>query len=157
MSESGKLTDRAAELASQAAAAAGPLKDKATELAGKAAAAAGPIAAQARDQATDLASKAATAAGPIAAQARDRAAELASQAAAAAGPLREKVGKGAAQGVETLADGLDRVTGGKYHDQITSVSTKIGERLDPDHGGGPASGSASVDSGPADPASPDPT
>ena len=48
MPEQGKITDKAAELAAQAAAAAGPLKEKATEFAVTAAAAAGPIAAQAK-------------------------------------------------------------------------------------------------------------
>jgi hypothetical protein len=52
MADNGKFTDKAAELAGQAAAAAGPLvaqaKERATVLAGQAAAAAGPITEQAR-------------------------------------------------------------------------------------------------------------
>jgi hypothetical protein len=58
MAEQGKITDKAAELAAQAAAAAGPLKDKATEFAGTAVAAAGPIAAQAKVKAAELAERA---------------------------------------------------------------------------------------------------
>jgi hypothetical protein len=57
MPESSKLTDRAAELANQAAAAAGPL------------------AAQAKERASVLAAQAAAAAGPLAEQARVRAAQ----------------------------------------------------------------------------------
>jgi hypothetical protein len=57
MPESSKLTDRAAELANQAAAAAGPL------------------AAQAKERAGVLAAQAAAAAGPLAEQARVRAAQ----------------------------------------------------------------------------------
>ncbi len=108
MADPGKLTDKAAELASQAAAAAEPLRQKATELAGQAAAAAGPLAAQARERATVLAGQAAAAAGPIAEQARVR----------------------AAQGVDVLAGNLDKVTGGKYSQQIHSVASRVEEVLD---------------------------
>jgi hypothetical protein len=52
-----KITERAADLAAQAAAAAGPL------------------AAQARERATELAAQAAAAAGPLTVQARERAAQ----------------------------------------------------------------------------------
>jgi hypothetical protein len=48
VADTSKFTDRAAELANQAAAAAGPLAARAKELAEQAAAAAGPIAEQAR-------------------------------------------------------------------------------------------------------------
>ena len=106
MADPGKLTDKAAELASQAAAAAEPLRQKATELAGQAAAAAGPLAAQARERATVLAGQAAAAAGPIAEQARVR----------------------AAQGVDVLAGNLDKVTGGKYSQQIHSVAVDASKR-----------------------------
>jgi hypothetical protein len=108
MAESSKFTDKAAELAGQAAAAAGPLKEKASELAGQAAAAAGPLAAQAKERATVLAGQAAAAAGPIAEQARVK----------------------AAQGVDVLAGNLDKLTGGKYSEQIHSVATKVEEALD---------------------------
>ncbi len=107
MAESPKFTDKAAELAAQAAAAAGPLKEKASEFAAQAAAAAGPMAAQARERATGLAAQAAAAAGPLAAQAREV----------------------AAQGVGTLADNLDKLTGGKYSERIGSVSSKLEDAL----------------------------
>jgi hypothetical protein len=58
MAEQNKVTEKAAELAATAAAAAGPLKDKAAELAATAAAAAGPLAAQAKDRAAGLAERA---------------------------------------------------------------------------------------------------
>lgn len=48
MADTSKITDKAAELAGQAAAVAGPLAARAKEVAGQAAAAAGPIAEQAR-------------------------------------------------------------------------------------------------------------
>ena len=48
MADTGKITDKAAALAGQAAAAAGPLAARAKELAGQAAAAAAPITEQAR-------------------------------------------------------------------------------------------------------------
>lgn len=125
MVESGKISDKAAELAGQAAAAAGPLaaqaKEKASELAGQAAAAAGPLAAQAKEKATVLAGQAAAAAGPLAAQAKDRAAELA-----------EKASETATHSVSALAESLDKATGGKYSDRISSVTAKLEERLDRD-------------------------
>jgi len=48
MADTGKITDKAAALAGQAAAAAGPLAARAKEIAGQAAAAAAPITEQAR-------------------------------------------------------------------------------------------------------------
>ena len=108
MAETGKFTDKAAELAGQAAAAAGPLKEKAAELASHAAAAAGPLAAQAKERATALAGQAAAAAGPIAEQARVK----------------------AAQGVDVLAGNLDKLTGGKYSEKIHSVAHKVEGALD---------------------------
>lgn len=114
-----KLKDKATDLAGQAAAAAGPLKDRAAELAAQAAAAAGPLAAQAKEKATELAAQAAVAAGPL----KERAEELAA-----------KAGEKAAHGVSTLAENLDKATGGKYSDKISSVTSKLEERLDPDDG-----------------------
>ena len=58
MVEPSKITDKAAQLAAQVAAAAGPAKDKAAELAHTAAAAAAPIAAQAKGKATEIAERA---------------------------------------------------------------------------------------------------
>lgn len=75
MADSDKLTDKAVDLAAQAAAAAAPIVDKATELA---------------------------------AQAR----------------------KGAAEGLSTIAEGLDNVTGGVFADQISSVTVRIEDQLD---------------------------
>lgn len=99
----------------------GRITDKAAELAGQAAAAAGPLAAQIKEKAAELAGQAAAAAGPLAAQAKDRAAELA-----------EKASEAAAQGVSALAESLDKATGGKYSDRISSVTAKLEERLDRD-------------------------
>lgn len=112
MAESPKFSDRAAELAAQAAAAAGPLKEKASEFATQAAAAAGPMAQQARERATELATQAAAAAGPLASQAREK----------------------AAQGVEVLAENLDKMTGGKYTERIGSVTSKLEDALDTKRG-----------------------
>lgn len=104
MVESDKLKEKAAELAAQAAAAAGPLVERAGELAHQAAAAA----------------------GPLAAQARERASELAVQA----GPMLERASQAAAHGLNTAAENLDRVTGGKYSGQISTVSAKIEQQLE---------------------------
>lgn len=95
MVDTSKITEKAAELASQAVAAAGPLKDKAEELAEQAVQAAGPL--------------------------KDKAVELA-----------EKAGELAAQGVAVAAEGIDKATGGKYSDKISSVSSKIEDVLDHD-------------------------
>ncbi len=53
MADSDKITDKAADLVAQAAAAAAPIVDKAAELAAQAAAAAAPIAAQASKRAAE--------------------------------------------------------------------------------------------------------
>jgi hypothetical protein len=108
MADSSKFTDKAAELAAQAAAAAGPLKDKAMQLAEQAAAAAGPLAKEARERATELAGQAAAAAGPLAEQARVR----------------------AVQGVDVLAENLDKATGGKYSERIHTAASRIEDVLD---------------------------
>lgn len=100
MAESNKITDKAAEVAAQLAAAAGPAKDKAAELAATAAAAAAPMAAQAKGKAADLA---------------------------------ERAGEVGAKGVSVIAEGLDRATGGKFSDQISAVSSKIEDVLEPEH------------------------
>src|SRR3954470_12452593 len=108
MADSGKFTDKAAELAGQAAAAAAPLKERATELARQAAAVAGPLASQAKERATVLAGQAAAAAGPITEQARVK----------------------AAQGVDVLAANLDKLTGGKYSQKIHAAASKVEGALD---------------------------
>ena len=58
MVEPSKITEKAAEIAGQAAAAAAPIKDKATEVAAAAAAAAGPMAKHAKDRVAGLADRA---------------------------------------------------------------------------------------------------
>ena len=47
---------------------------------------------------------------------------LAGQAAAAAGPITEQARVKAAQGVDVLADNLDKLTGGKYSEKIHAVA-----------------------------------
>lgn len=122
MTESGKITDKAAALAAQAAAAAGPLKDKATELAGTAAAAAGPMASQAKVKAVEFA---------------------------------ERAGELSAKGVEALAETIDKATGGKYSDKISSVTSKLEEKLDPDkHNHGASERPADKPSVPPNPTEP---
>jgi hypothetical protein len=102
MTESGKLTDKAADLAAQAAAVAVPLarqaKERAGVLAGQAVAAAGPIASQARHTADEFAAKA----GPV-----------------------------AAHGVGALGENIDKLTGGKYSGKISTITAKIEKQLDP--------------------------
>jgi hypothetical protein len=82
------------------------------------------------DRAAELVNQAAAAAVPVAAQARERATALAGQAAAAAGPIVEQARVRAAQGVDVLAGSLDKVSGGKYSQQIHSVAAKVEEVLD---------------------------
>ncbi|MCU1657995.1 MAG: hypothetical protein JWO57_2651 [Pseudonocardiales bacterium] len=96
------------------------ITERASELAGQAAAAAGPLAAQAKEKATELAGTAAAAAGPLAAQAKEKAAELA-----------ERAGEISAKGINALAESIDKATGGKYSDKISSVTSKIEEKLEP--------------------------
>jgi hypothetical protein len=99
MVEPSKITEKATELASQAAAAAAPLADKARE----------------------LAETAATAAAPLANQAKDRVAGIA-----------DRAGELGAKGVSAVAEGLDAVTRGKFSDQISAVTSRIEDALDPD-------------------------
>ena len=78
------------------------------------------------DKASELAGQAADAAGPLV----DKAKEVAEQVAEKAAPIVEKAGELAAKGVSAAAEGIDKVTGGKYSDQISSVSTKIEDLLE---------------------------
>ena len=110
MVEPSKITEKATELAGQAAAAAAPLKDKALE----------------------FAETAATAAGPIANQAKDRVAELADRASELGAELADRAGELGAKGVSAVAEGLDTVTRGKFSDQISSITSRIEDVLDPD-------------------------
>jgi hypothetical protein len=76
--------------------------------------------------ATDLAGQAAEKAGP----AIERAKEVATELVEKAGPLLERAGELAAQGVSVAAEQIDRATGGKYSDKISTASAKIEEKLD---------------------------
>ncbi|MDP9117300.1 MAG: hypothetical protein M3O28_08655, partial [Actinomycetota bacterium] len=58
---------------------------------------------------------------PLAAQAKDRAAGLA-----------ERVGEAGAKGVSAVAEGLDKVTGGKLSGPIASVTSRVEEVLEPE-------------------------
>lgn len=78
------------------------------------------------DKAGELAEQAAHAAGP----AIDKAKEVAGDIAEKTGPLVDKAAEKAAQGISAAAEQLDKATGGKYADKISSVSTKIEERVD---------------------------
>jgi hypothetical protein len=80
------------------------------------------------EKATELAGQAAQAAGP----ALEKAKEVASDIAEKAAPLVEKAAELAAQGVSAAAEQIDKVTGGKYSEQISTVSSKIEEVLDRD-------------------------
>lgn len=80
------------------------------------------------ERATELAGQAAQAAGPAIEKAKEVAADLAEKA----GPVVERAAELAAQGVSAAAEQLDKVTGGKYSDKISSVSTKIEDALDRD-------------------------
>jgi hypothetical protein len=94
-------------------------KDKAGELAAQAVQAAGPLAAQAKEKVGHVADKVGQATGPRAAQAKEKVGEVA-----------EKVGHAAAHGLEAVAGSLDRATGGRYRDRISSVSEKLEHALD---------------------------
>lgn len=88
------------------------ITERASEFAGTAAQAAGPAIDRAKELATDLV---------------ERAAPLVEKAA----PFVEKAAHATAQGVATAGTQLDRATKGKYSEQISSVTSKIGARLDP--------------------------
>jgi len=87
----------------------------------------------------DVVAQAASAVGPIV----GRASELAGAAAAAAGPraahakeravgMAERAGAIGAKGVNAVAEGVDKATGGRYAKQISSVTSRIEERIRPD-------------------------
>jgi hypothetical protein len=99
MPEQRKITERASELAGQAAQAAGPAIERAKEVA------------------VELAEKA----GPYVEKAAEK-----------AGPYVEKAAVLAAHGVSAAAEQLDKATGGKYSDKISSVSSRIEGALDRD-------------------------
>ncbi len=80
------------------------------------------------EKASELAGQAAQAAGPAIEKAKEVAADLAEKA----GPLVEKAAVAAAHGVSAAAEQIDKATGGKYSDKISSAAAKIEEVLDPD-------------------------
>jgi carbohydrate-selective porin OprB len=82
------------------------------------------------EKASELAGQAAHAAGPAIEKAKEVAGDLAEKA----GPLIEKAVELAAQGVSVAAEQIDKATGGKYSDKISSVSSKIEGTLDRDKG-----------------------
>lgn len=90
---------------------------KPTDVAAQAVAAVAPL----KDRATELAGAAAAAAAPRAAHAKERAVGVA-----------ERVGLIGAKGVNAVAEGVDRATGGRYAKQISSVTSRIEERIHPD-------------------------
>lgn len=78
----------------------------------------------------------------------DKAKELAGQARGKAGEFVKKAGPSAVKGWDTAKSRLDKATGGKYHDKIENVSSKVGEALKrtrhPHGGGAPNNGSGSA-------------
>ena len=78
------------------------------------------------EKATELAGQAAEAAGPLV----DKAKEVAEQVAEKAAPIVEKAGELAAKGVSAAAEGIDKVTGGKYAEQLSTMSAKIEDVLE---------------------------
>jgi hypothetical protein len=78
------------------------------------------------DKASELAGQAAEKAGP----ALEKAKEVASELVEKAGPLIEKAAELAALGISVAAEQIDRATGGKYSDKLSSASAKIEEKLD---------------------------
>lgn len=78
------------------------------------------------EKASVLAGQAVEKAGP----ALEKAKEVVGDLAEKAGPLIAKAGEVTAQGVSAAAEQLDRATGGKYSDKLSSASTKIEGKLD---------------------------
>lgn len=86
------------------------------------------IAAKMSERANQVAGDLAEKAGPLAEKAKplaDKAKPLADKAA----PYAEKAATLAAKGVSNAASTVDKATGGKYHDRIETVSTKLGDAL----------------------------
>lgn len=61
----------------------------------------------------------------VAEQATEKASELAEQLREKAGPAAEKAGELAAKGVEAAADAANKVTGGRFEDQINPAAEKV--------------------------------
>lgn len=79
---------------------------------------------KAKDMASKVADDLAGKAGPLS----EKAKPLAEKAA----PYAEKAATLAAKGVSSAASTVDKATGGKYHDQIESVSGRLGDALNRD-------------------------
>src|SRR5690348_12113220 len=73
------------------------------------------------DKAAEVAGAAAAAAAPMAKHAKDRAAGIA-----------DRAGELGAKGVSAVAEGIDAVTRGKFSNQISAVTSRIEDALDPD-------------------------
>ena len=95
------------------------ITEKAKDIADKGFVKAGEYSGKASEKAAELAEKAGGKATELSGTARERAPEYLDRAAEVA----EKV-------VEAAAAGVDKVTGGKYHEQISSATVKVSETLD---------------------------
>lgn len=83
-------------------------------------------------RATELVNQVADAAGPLIVKAKEVAGELATKAQPYVEKAQPYVGKAvgyATQGVHVAAGQLDKATGGKYSDKITSAATKVQDTL----------------------------
>lgn len=77
-----------------------------------------------------------------AAQATEKATEVAGDIAERVGPLAEKAGEVAAKSVEAAADAANKLTGGRFEDQITTAAEKVEGVLHKDKPGGEKPGGA---------------
>lgn len=70
------------------------------------------------------------------------------------GELAEKAGPGASKGIDAAKQRVDKATGGKYHDQIESVTNKVEGVINKDQNGqskgDEGSGPGNADSGKPD-------
>ncbi|MEJ3659097.1 hypothetical protein WEH80_39690 [Actinomycetes bacterium KLBMP 9759] len=82
------------------------------------------------DKAKEFTDTALGKAGEFAEKAGEKAAELFETAREHAPEYLDKAAELASQAVEAAAAGIDKVTGGRYHEQIESISTKVGETLE---------------------------
>lgn len=82
------------------------------------------------EKAAQLAGQAAEAAGPALERAKEVAGELVEKAGPALEKAAEKAVELAAKGVSAAAESADRVTGGKYAEQISSAAAKLEQKLD---------------------------
>lgn len=69
----------------------------------------------------------------VASQASEKATEVAGDLAERVGPAAEKAGQYAAKGVEYAADAANKVTGGRFEEQISSAADKVEGVLDKNH------------------------